>query len=45
MKFVDSLKAFMSKLMNWKRKINVENVVMHEKLSSIPDVCGEKKVL
>ena len=44
-KFVDSLKAFMSKLENWKRKVNTKNVAMFEKLTSILDVCGEDKVL
>ncbi|XP_068229067.1 zinc finger BED domain-containing protein 5-like [Palaemon carinicauda] len=44
-KFLDALKAFMSKLENWKRRVNAENVAMFEKLSSILDVCGEDKVL
>ena len=44
-KFVDALKAFMSKLENWKRKVNTKNVAMFEKLSSTIDVCGEHKVL
>lgn len=35
----------MSKLENWKRRVNAENVAMFEKLSSILDVCGEDKVL
>ena len=44
MKFVDALKAFMSKQENWKRKVNAINVAMFEKLSSILDVSGEDKV-
>ena len=44
-KFVDALKAFMSKLENWKRKVNTKNVAMFEKLTSILDNYGEDKVL
>ena len=43
-KFVDALKAFMSKIENWRRKVNTKNVPMFEKLSSILDACGEDKV-
>ena len=34
-KFMDSLKAFISKLENWKIKVKIKNVAMFEKLSSI----------
>ena len=44
-KFIDTLKAFMSKLENWKRNGNKKNVAMVQKMSSILDVCGEDKVL
>ena len=44
-KFIDTLKAFMSKLENWKRNGNTENVAMVQKLSSILDICGEDMVL
>lgn len=44
-KFMDSLKAFMSKLENWKRKINIKNIAMFDKLSSILVAGGENQVL
>jgi len=44
-KFMDSLKAFMSKLENWKRKVKIKNVAMFEKLSSILVAGGEDQVL
>ncbi|XP_064485887.1 zinc finger BED domain-containing protein 5-like [Ornithodoros turicata] len=37
-KFIDSLKAFLCKVQNWKRKVNGGNVAMFEKLSST--LCG-----
>ena len=43
-KFIDSLKAFMSKLENWKRKVKIKNVAMFEKLSSIFVAGGEDQV-
>lgn len=33
--FINSLKAFMCKLKNWKRMVNIENIAMLEKQSSI----------
>ena len=44
-KFMDSLKAFRSKLENWKRKVNIQNVAMFDKLSSILVDGGEDQVL
>ena len=38
----DTLKAFMSKLDNWKRKISTNNVAMFEELSSILKVDDEE---
>ena len=43
--FKDTLKAFMSKLDNWKRKICTNNVAMFEELSSILKVDDEEHVL
>ena len=43
--FKDTLKAFMSKLDNWKRKISTNNVAMFEELSSILKVDDEEHVL
>ena len=43
--FKDTLKAFMSKLDNWKRKVRMNNVAMSEELSSILKVDDEKQVL
>lgn len=34
-KFIDSLRAFMSKLENWKRKISIQKVAMFDKLSAV----------
>ena len=45
LKFMDSLKAFMSKLENWKRKVKIKNVAMFEKLSSILVAGGEDQVI
>ena len=36
-KFVDTLKAFTSKLSNWKRKIGIKNYSMFEKLDILLD--------
>jgi len=36
-KFVDALKAFKSKLTNWKRKIQIQNCAMFEKLDMLLD--------
>ena len=36
-KFVDALKAFTSKLSNWKRKIGIKNYSMFEKLDILLD--------
>ena len=44
-KFMDSLKAFMRKLENWKGKVKIKNVAMFEKLSSILVAGGEDQVL
>ena len=44
-KFMDSLKAFMSKLENWKRKVKIKNVAMFEQLSSVIVAGGEDQVL
>ncbi|XP_076359162.1 zinc finger BED domain-containing protein 5-like [Tachypleus tridentatus] len=44
-KFMDSLKYFMTKLKNWKRKVKVKNVATFEKLSSILVTGGKEKVL
>ena len=43
--FKDSLKAFMSKLDNWKRKVRMNNVAMFEELSSALKVDEEEHVL
>ena len=43
--FKDTLKAFMSKLDNSKRKVRMNNVAMSEELSSILKVDDEKQVL
>jgi hypothetical protein len=44
-KLIYSLKAFMSKLENWKRKVKIKNVAMFEKLSSVLVVGGDDQVL
>ena len=44
-KFMDSLKAFRSKLENWKRKVNIQTIAMFDKLSSILVDGGEDQVL
>ena len=36
-KFVDAIKAFISKLSNWKRKIRIQNYLMFEKLDILLD--------
>lgn len=39
--FVDAIKAFMSKLENWKRKVNIKkNVAIFEKLSPVLVISG-----
>ena len=43
--FKDTLKAFISKLDNWKRKVRMNNVAMFEELSSILKVDEEEHVL
>ena len=43
--FKDTLKAFMSKLDNWKRKVRMGNVAMFEELSSILKVDDQELVL
>ena len=43
--FKDTLKAFMSKLDNWKRKVSTNNVAMFEELSSILKVDDKEHVL
>ena len=43
--FKDSLKAFISKLDNWKRKVRMNNVAMFEELSSALKVDEEEHVL
>ena len=43
--FKDTLKAFMSKLDNWKKKVRTNNVAMFEELSSILKVDDEKHML
>ena len=45
LQYKDTLKAFMSKLDNWKRKISTNNVAMFEELSSILKVDDEEHVL
>ena len=41
-KFVDALKAFKAKLQNWKRKIEIGNCAMFEKLDIVLDNRGNK---
>ena len=43
--FKDTLKAFMSKLDNWKRKVSTNNVAMFEESSSILKVDDEEHML
>ena len=43
--FKDTLKAFMSKLDNWKRKVCTNNVAMFEELSSILKVDDKEHML
>ena len=43
--FKDTLKAFMSKLDNWKRKVSTNNVAMFEELSSILKVDDKEHML
>ena len=43
--YKDTLKAFMSKLDNWKRKVSTNNVAMFEELSSILKVDDDEHVL
>ena len=42
--FKDTLKAFMSKLDNWKRKVRMDNVAMFEELSSLLKVDDQELV-
>ncbi|XP_055549359.1 zinc finger BED domain-containing protein 5-like [Wyeomyia smithii] len=43
--FIDSLNAFLGKLQNWKRKVQLNNFAMFERLSSVIDNCTNDKTV